>query len=236
MTQKDKVFNEKSHAFIAAKYYEYLKEEFGDRGVEAFIHGTIYYASQRGRRMAQRAIRDGKELNYETYSQYGEWINTDEIKSQGIGNENEILEEDPNFQLKVRKCPWRAQFVEMGAIEANMVYCKYLDSAIMQGFNPQIKYEVDLEGLDGRPGESCYHFIGDSVEGKDLAKRQENLRDFDYHCGHSYWAYSQVAQAIFKNEGAHISYKVLKDFEKTYGKDAADTIFSYKYTNFNVNY
>ena len=55
-------FNEKVHAYIAAKYYVYLTEEFGRRGELAFLHATQYYASQRGRRMAQRAIRDGEEL------------------------------------------------------------------------------------------------------------------------------------------------------------------------------
>ena len=43
-------FNEKVHAYIAAKYYIHLKEHFGDRGIQAFIHATQYYAMQRGRR------------------------------------------------------------------------------------------------------------------------------------------------------------------------------------------
>lgn len=46
-------FNEKVHAFIAAKFYVYLTEAFGERRLSrAFIHGTQYYAEQRGRRMA----------------------------------------------------------------------------------------------------------------------------------------------------------------------------------------
>ena len=53
-------FNEKVHAYIAAKYYAYLTQTFGERGRKAFVHATQYYAGQRGRRMAQRAIRDGK--------------------------------------------------------------------------------------------------------------------------------------------------------------------------------
>ena len=64
-------FNEKVHAFIAAKFYVYLTEAFGERCERAFIHGTQYYAEQRGRRMAQRAIRDGKELTYANYLEYG---------------------------------------------------------------------------------------------------------------------------------------------------------------------
>ena len=79
-------FNEKVHAFIAAKFYVYLTEAFGERGERAFIHGTQYYAEQRGRRMAQRAIRDGKELTYANYLEYGEWVNTQEIIDEGCAN------------------------------------------------------------------------------------------------------------------------------------------------------
>ena len=79
-------FNEKVHAFIAAKYYVHLTEAFGERGKKAFVHATQYYAQQRGRRMAQRAIRDGKELTYETYCQYGEWVNTQEVMDMGCSN------------------------------------------------------------------------------------------------------------------------------------------------------
>ena len=42
-------FNERVHAYIAAKYYTYLVETFGERGRLAFDHGTQYYASHPGR-------------------------------------------------------------------------------------------------------------------------------------------------------------------------------------------
>ena len=98
-------FTELSHAFIAAKYYVYLKEIFGDRGEAAFLHATRYYGEQRGRRMAQRAIRDGKPLTYETYCQYGEWVNTEEVKAQGLGNQSEMTSLSPDFQIHIHVCP-----------------------------------------------------------------------------------------------------------------------------------
>ena len=101
-------FTELSHAFIAAKYYVYLKEIFGDRGEAAFLHATRYYGEQRGRRMAQRAIRDGKPLTYETYCQYGEWVNTEEVKAQGLGNQSETTSLSPDFRstsMSVRGTP-----------------------------------------------------------------------------------------------------------------------------------
>ena len=32
-------FNERVHAYIAAKYYVHLTEHFGERGKKAFLHG-----------------------------------------------------------------------------------------------------------------------------------------------------------------------------------------------------
>ena len=65
MTQD--LFNEQVHAYIAAKYYQELTTRYAKRGQGIFIHATQYYASTRGRRMAQRALRDGKELTYAVY-------------------------------------------------------------------------------------------------------------------------------------------------------------------------
>lgn len=229
------MFNEKSHAFIAARFYKYLVEKFENSGKQAFIHATRYYAEQRGRRMAQRAIRDGKELNYETYCQYGEWINTQEMVDQNLKNQGDIIKIDPEITMNISHCPWRAQFKDMKEDEAGIVYCTYLDNSIMRGFNPDIKYDVKLDNLLSH--NYCTHTIGDSFHGdEDLAKKDSSLKDFEYHCAHSYWAYSEVVEAIFMTDGKDISSKVLQDFAKEYGKKYADIIMNYKYINFNVTY
>lgn len=229
------VFNEKSHAFIAAKYYEYLVEKYGERGKKAFTHATQYYAGQRGRRMAQRAIRDGQELTYETYCQYGEWVNTEETIEEGVANKSEVISKSPDYVSNMVKCPWRAQFVEMEANEAGLVYCKDLDNSIARGFNPDIVYEVDLENLETE--NYCTHTLrGVSIENIDQTKKPENLVSFEYHCSHSYWAFREVAIAIFGFEGEELSLQVLKDYEEEYGKESADIIYEYKNTNFNITY
>ena len=129
-------FNEMTHAFLAARYYIRLTEQFGDRGREAFIHGIQYYGSQRGRRMAQGAIRDGKPLTYENYCRYGEWVNTEEIKAMGAANRVEIGGYDPDYIMNIYSCPWFAQFQKMGAGEAGKAYCSLMDPSISLGFNP----------------------------------------------------------------------------------------------------
>lgn len=223
-------FNERMHAYIAAKYYVYLTEKFGERGKRAFLHATQYYAMQRGRRMAQRAIRDGQELTQATYNYYGEWVNTDEIKAQGCANQ---MEQQPDGSLKVTVCPWHTQFQEMGLSEAGALYCKDLDSSISRGFNPFLKYEVD-QTL--HTSDCCIHRLltDDICSGSKRGKNPESLRSFEYHCAHSYWAYHEVTTAIFQEEAEEVNEQVIKDFARDYGKERADIIWRYRDTNFNV--
>lgn len=231
------MFTERTQSYLAAKYYGYLKEFFDDRGVKAFIHATEYYAGQRGRRMAQRAIRDGKSLTYETYSQYGEWKNTQEMIDEDHANEFEFVSTAPDTKMNIRKCPWRTQFKSMGAEEAGIVYCTYLDKAIVRGFNPDINYNVNLDGLDGCDGEYCTHTVSDfDAKSADMTKNEDSLMGFDYHCAHLYWSFREVAIAIFGYDGNVVANKVLEDLSNDFGKDYADTIMKYENTNFNVTF
>ena len=225
-------FNEKVHAYIAAKFYVHLTEHFGERGKKAFTHATQYYAEQRGRRMAQRAIRDGRQLDYGTYMEYGEWVNTEEIINEGCANKSEILSVNPDYEIYITRCPWHTQFKEMGLVEAGHTYCEDLDSSICRGFNPHLTYLVynTLHKSD-----HCKHVIKNVCfqEGEKHPKRPEGLFSFEFHCAHSFWAYAEVTEAIFKAEGKEVVGEVMRDFTKEYGQEMADTIMNYKYTNFN---
>lgn len=222
-------FNEKVHAYIAAKFYVHLTEAFGERGRQAFIHGTQYYAMQRGRRMAQRAIRDGQPLTQATYNYYGEWVNTEEVKALGCANKSEKL---PDGSKKITQCPWYTQFKEMGLKEAGTEYCRHLDSAISRGFNPYLNYVVDqtLHTAD-----CCIHkVLAEPIDsGAERGKNPEGLRDFEYHCAHSYWAYAEVTEAIFEIAGDEVNQKVLADFRNDYGTEMTEILMSYQDVNFN---
>ena len=133
-------FNEKVHASLAAWYYQALTEAFGVRGKQAFVHATRYYAMQRGRRMAQRAIRDGLPLTQATYNHYGEWVPSVELQEAGQSNQSAV---QPDGALRITRCPWHSRFVELGMQDAGIEYCRVLDSAISQGFNPELGYVVE---------------------------------------------------------------------------------------------
>ena len=91
---------ERTHAFLAARYYEYLTRKFGQQGKAAFVHATRHYAEQRGRRMARRALRDGEELNWTSYYRYGEWVSSPECIAEGTSNQHSFIRYEPEGVLK----------------------------------------------------------------------------------------------------------------------------------------
>ena len=225
------VFTEMMHAWIAAEYHRKLTEHYGEQGRNAFLLAVRYYASQRGRRMAKRAVRDGQPLTYRTYQEYGEWTPTEEAKQAGISNRSEILSYAPDLITKITVCPWHAQFAEMGMAEAGEDYCRFLDSSIVQGFNPEIVYEVSqtLHHHD-----CCIHTVRNACyeEGESHPKKPGMQKSFEYHCAHSYWSMRHVIEDIFGEEGIKIAEKILEDMEITYSPEAADVIRCYEHTDF----
>lgn len=226
-------FNEKVHAFIPAKFYVYLSEAFGDRGVKTFIHATQYYSGQRGRRMAQRAIRDGKELTYETYAEYGEWLPSPEVVEANQSLQLTVEETSPDYVIRFTRCPWHITFKEMGLIEGGHEYCEHLDSAICRGFNPYIAFIVE-KSL--HKNDCCIQKIKDTnlPAPLNVTKKKEGLRSWEYHCAHSYWAFNEVTAAVWSARGEAINVKVLEDFSAKFGQEMADIIASYRHINFNV--
>ncbi len=224
-------FSEMMHAFIAAKYYVYLKESFGEKGEAAFLHATRHYAEQRGRRMAQRAIRDGKPLTYDTYCRYSEWVNTEEAKACGAANSSTMKSVSPDCEMHIYVCPWHWQFNKMGLPEAGLLYCSDLDASICRGFNPELSYKTTQTLHDH---DHCVQIVADAgLDPENLPKKEpRNLKPFEFHCAHSYWAYGDTVRAIFGAEGDRIASRVLSDLAEEYGREYADTILSYRDTDF----
>lgn len=224
-------FNEKTHAYIAAKFYHYLKEQFGERGVAAFIHATQLYAEQRGSRMAQRAIRDGKPLTFATYQEYGEWKPTQYAIDHDSANLSAVEAWSPDLKTRILRCPWHDEFQELRMLEAGDVYCQYLDRSICRGFNPDITYEV-TQNLNS--ADSCIHVVhGANYQvGETHAKHERYIRSFEYHCAHSFWTYAKVTGAIFQNEADIVIQHVMQDFADDYSRDMLERLMKYQNTDF----
>ncbi|MGI6702871.1 MAG: L-2-amino-thiazoline-4-carboxylic acid hydrolase [Clostridia bacterium] len=224
-------FNERHHAFISACFYRELKEKCPQNGEATFVLATQRYAEQRGSRMAQRAIRDGRELDFATYCAYGEWSYTEEYFTQG--RHMEVVSKSPDYRYFVHACPWHDQYKAMGLIEGACLYCKHLDLAIARGFNPYLTFEVrSTLHKEGK----CDFVLKDAyIEKKGYSvDKSKTQMPFEYHCGHIYKTFSDIVKSIQGEKGEEICKSVAKEFEKEYGEAMLKVLLSYSNTDFNV--
>jgi len=228
-----KEFTEMHHAFIVASYYKRLIQEFGDRGLQAFIHATHIYAQQRGSRMAQRAIRDGKSLTFNTYREYGEWESTHTTREEMGGFDSKIISVSPDYEEHIMRCPWAYKFKMMGMKDCGTVYCTYLDTAIARGFNPYLTFDVP-QSVNNK--EYCIQIMRDAnlKDGMSFKKNKENIKGFNYHCGHVYKTFGSISNSIFGKENKTLSAEVLDDFSKEYGGNMASILESFSNIDFNI--
>ena len=223
-------FNEKVQAYLAAKWGRELLTRFGDRGKDAFVFATRCYGEGRGRRMAQRAIRDGEPLTTATYLRYGEWVNTEEIKAAGEANQAKVLAAGKVYIKQVALCPWNRQFTAMGETEIGNLYCQHIDASIAAGFSSAFRYQVP-QNLN--QGVCCYHIVEDAgISGPVGEKKREYLKPFDYHCADLHYAFRRAAEAIFGEEGRAACAAVEAVFRKDYGDEMAEQLAGFAGTDF----
>lgn len=225
-------FNERVQAYLAMKWGRELTERFGERGRAAFVYAVRCYGEGRGRRMAQRAIRDGQPLDVRTYLRYGEWVNTEEIRAAGQANQAKILAAGETYIKQVVLCPWNLQFTEMGETELGDLYCRHIDSSIAAGFSDSFRYTVPQNLNQGR-GVSCLHIVQDAgIDGPVGEKKLEYLKPFSYHCADLHYAFRSAVTAIFREEGEEAARKVEESFRQDYGDAMAEELAGFAGTDF----
>lgn len=222
-------FTERHHAFISATFYRILKEQAPVGWENAFLYASRRYAEQRGGRMAQRAIRDGKPLTIGTYCSYGEWNYTEEARAEHFPQSIHDHFEGDDMIRRYDACPWSAQYLEMGLKDGANLYCQDLDMSIARGFNPAVSYQVTQTMHDHG---HCCHILGGLAGDKPEPKKAENVRDFAYHCAHIYKVFSDVMTAIYLTDGVLIAAEALKAFKETYGAEMADELVRYRNMDF----
>ena len=206
-------FNESVHAFIAARYYARLQEAFGTRAEPAFIHAVQYYAGQRGRRMAQRAIREGKPLTHATFLQYGELKMTDEVEPTQLRR----VSRAPDYEVRITACPWHAQFARMGcsarrATSTAAMWTRRSAAAFRR------TYPFRRSPTSTAPTTASIAWPAPTRRACRTSRPWSRKKDFSYHCGHLYWSFSEVVCAIFGAAGEAVAAGVLGGSSpRTYG-------------------
>jgi len=222
---------ERHHAFITACFYRELREHCPDACAATFILATQRYGEQRGSRMAQRAIRDGRELDFATYKAYGEWAYTEDYFA--CGKHMEVLEQSPDYHYLVHACPWRDQYQDMDLVDGARLYCRHIDLAIARGFNPFLTFEVRTTLHEGG---RCDFVLKDArLDEKGFTVDPARARmPFDYHCGHVFTTFGDLVESIHGDAGKRIAARVREAFAAQYGEPQAAVLDRYRDMDFNV--
>ncbi len=214
------LLNENHHAGILSAYFLALKGNFGNVGLAIFKKAEQFYGERRGRRMALRALRDGKQLNYAAYFEYGELISTkgaiDVEFDVGEGRVDEC----------VIRCPWASEFRRLDCTECGEFYCKEIDAAVVRGFNPYLKYE--LVGNLYQNGCCRFIFQDDSIFPglfQNLNPPTDAKRDFNFHCADVYQAYVHTVRSVMNQHHCRVIMEEVKGYlDKVYGQDLLSQI------------
>lgn len=224
-------FTERHHAYISALFYIELEKRKLDNFENVFVFATRKTAEQRGSRMAMRALRDGKELTYQTYRAYGEWAFTDEY-IQSLDGKPIItpIDSELDYAYIVHHCPWADAYHELGInMTGGLLYCKDLDASIIRGFNPELEFKIRKNLQDST---ECHQYHVNGKASLELEKNPDNIKGFDYQCGHIYKCFSDVMISVYKHEGRKVNESVIKAFGNIFGEGLANVLLSFTSTDF----
>lgn len=185
--QIEKLFYIDDHALLYGLLAKAADELYGEQGDRASKLATQLYATERGRRMAKRALRDGQPLTHATYRCYTEW--EDERKEMRVEN----LQLSPVYRMNGTYCVWNETWKNYHLEKYGEIYCTYVDKTMVHAFNPD--NELIIHSAQSLGGAGCdFEWPGLSYENEEAFKaaakrKQENreiaVKDFLYHCGHT---------------------------------------------------
>lgn len=125
------------HAQVFMFIGQELKKEFKEVQFEDLISKIVEkYGTQRGNRMALRAKANSHELSMLNYMVYSEFANKTTIIKKKISSLN------GHTKVVVTKCPWCETWKENSVLDIGKYYCKFVDKALVNGFNPNLKIDV----------------------------------------------------------------------------------------------
>ncbi|WP_053942864.1 L-2-amino-thiazoline-4-carboxylic acid hydrolase [Kallipyga gabonensis] len=222
------------HAMLFAYIAKAVIDKYGEKGREVISKGVNLYGWQRGRRMALRALADGKELNVENYLLYGEW--------EAFPGQMDLRfpSYSPEVRMQNYRCPWHTEWSQRGLLEYGYLYCKDVDAALARGFNGM---DLQLKGNRSLGDECCDFVFKDNgipeEKMEEFYKNQKKIGNkakmpWPYHVGHLYSAMREVILEAFGSEGQKALEEALDEYKKEYGKAAYDLVLEYADLDYNV--
>lgn len=223
------------HAVLIGLTGKYLKEAAGEYGTDLFINSIVKYARQRGRRMRNRALRDGRPLNYETFLAYGE------LKFDTLPGDYEVGAASPVFINCCCRCRWNEGWKAYGLSEYGEWYCKYVDLHLVQGFSEDMV--MITKTMLGLGDDRCtfvnvgYEQTKESQERIAAVKAELDgryIRDFVYHMGHWLSAVRAVVRPVLAETYDSVEASVRAAFAGYFGEELAGKVWEASEQDFDL--
>jgi hypothetical protein len=113
-------------------------DRLGEKEGGELLRGLVEdFAMRRGKRIAEKVKEAGKPLAFKNFVVYGD------MDSTGVSSGVTPNIEDGEFILEVKHCEFNQGAKAVGLGEYAYHYCKYIDTALLKGYNPDLKLAVE---------------------------------------------------------------------------------------------
>jgi predicted ArsR family transcriptional regulator len=113
-----------------------------EEGEKVLKEAVEEFGLQRGRRIAERVKADGKPLTFRNWLIYGDIDTARNFSPEPAVDNNDLV-------VKVNNCTFSKAAEQWGLGEFADIYCRYVDYAILHGYNPDVKLEMDHHRATG---------------------------------------------------------------------------------------
>jgi hypothetical protein len=222
-------FSPMHHALLFAWITRAVVENVGTEKGKAVVGNAIRrYGEQRGKRMALRALADGRAPTMDAYRAYGEW------RAEPGESQSEIVETEPQLTIHVLSCPWQRAWEENDLLAYGRLYCRDIDAALARGFNPRLQLDVNTTLTnDSLPCEFVFH--GATPDAKDIAvDEKQTVMPWEYHLGHLLDTMRQVLVDELGQDGENAVQTALECFSSRFGENAVAVLMQYQDMDFDT--
>lgn len=210
-------FTPTHHALLFGWIAQAVIERTGAERGEAILRRAVRrYGEERGRRMVLRAQVAGHPLSMASYLAYGEW------RAAPEDFERRTFVRAPHLETHVYRCPWHSAWRENGLLPYGRLYCLEIDEALVRGFNPALRLEVNGTLANGAP--RCafvYHDARPPGAPELMVDSARTVKPWEYHIGHLWATVGGVVVEELGALGREALDAALARFAARYGQEAA---------------
>lgn len=223
------------HALLFAWLARAVLQKEPEDGVDLVEAWVTTYGRERGARSARRCLDDMQSLSLKNYFVYSEW------HDERGWNRNQVMSLAP-YHFYTTDCGWNKTWEEHGLQEYGKLYCRWVDFALVEGFNPELRLEM-VSTLSSGDRQCSFFWPGQAFSDEDLKDMAERravaqtrvTRDFLYHLTHLYDVLKRVLIPHLGIEAAtEIMKQGLDDYSAVFGPEKTKALLKLSAQNFSL--